>query len=471
MNKPDILVFLSDQHSYATTGFGGNAVVRTPCLDAIVREGVSFDCTYCACPLCVPSRMSMLSGILPSESGIFDNSGALPSDQATFLHALANVGYETVLCGRMHFLGPDQRHGFTKRIAGDITPLTWGNKHRMQSELGVFNGSLAEKGCLKIAGSGTSPVLEYDKMVINQALEYLSQSHEKPQCIVIGTYAPHFPYVAPEEVFEHYLHIIQVEENEHPLHPALKHKQQDCDKDTLKRIVAAYYGMVETMDRQIGLVYERWQSYLAQNDRKGVFAYLSDHGDMLGDRRLFGKKSLYDNSSRVPMIFVGDHILQGKRMVEPVSLLDVGSTLCNLAGTDVPPLGNGISLVPWLSGCATKKSRYVISEVLDKNDKEIVLGRMVRQGRWKLISYKGYEGDDCLFDLETDAKEARNCIKENPAVYQELQTILKQGWNTESILDRYTKDEANHRVLETFGRLQDKDDSERWTIPYIEFCQ
>ena len=116
--------------------------------------------------------------MLPSTLQIMDNAGAMKSDQATWLHALANEGYETILCGRMHFIGPDQRHGFTKRIAPDITPTGWGEKAAFKKELGDFEGTVAEKGCLALAGGGNSPVLEYDRMVIDSAISYLAQDRE-----------------------------------------------------------------------------------------------------------------------------------------------------------------------------------------------------------------------------------------------------------------------------------------------------
>ena len=112
MNHPDILLFMSDQHAPQFMG-GAEIPVDTPNLDVLRREGTSFNETYTACPLCVPARMAMLSGTRPSHTGIFTNVDTLPDTQPTFLHHLAAAGYETVLVGRMHFIGQDQRHGFT----------------------------------------------------------------------------------------------------------------------------------------------------------------------------------------------------------------------------------------------------------------------------------------------------------------------------------------------------------------------
>ena len=101
----DILLYMSDQHSYRLQGYAGDPIVRTPNLDRLARTGVAMANAMTACPLCVPARAAMISGQLPSNNGVLFNFGSLPSDQATFLHCLNAAGYDTVLCGRMHFVG------------------------------------------------------------------------------------------------------------------------------------------------------------------------------------------------------------------------------------------------------------------------------------------------------------------------------------------------------------------------------
>ena len=119
----DILLFISDQHSWLQQGYAGDPVIRTPNLDRIASEGTAMQNASTPYPVCVPARMAMLTGQLASRCGVMSNMAALDSNRATFAHCLNTAGYETVLCGRMHFVGPDQRHGFSKRIAGDITAI------------------------------------------------------------------------------------------------------------------------------------------------------------------------------------------------------------------------------------------------------------------------------------------------------------------------------------------------------------
>ena len=111
----DILLVMSDQHSWAYTGFAGSAV-DTPNMERIAGEGWLWERCYCNAPLCVPSRMSFLSGLLPSELGIFNNDTTLPIDMPTIAHDLGAMGYQTALIGRMHFKGDDQNHGFGRLL-------------------------------------------------------------------------------------------------------------------------------------------------------------------------------------------------------------------------------------------------------------------------------------------------------------------------------------------------------------------
>ncbi len=152
---------MSDQHSYRLQGCAGNSIVRTPTLDWLARHGAAMTNTMTACPLCVPARAAMVSGQLPSNNKVLFNFSALDSNQATFLHSLNASGYETVLCGRMHFVGPDQRHGYAKRIAGDRTP--------------VFHNAVPKEQQEKEGGRG---VRSYDE---NSSLYYMEAAI--PRCL------------------------------------------------------------------------------------------------------------------------------------------------------------------------------------------------------------------------------------------------------------------------------------------------
>ena len=124
---PDILFFISDQHDARRMGWAGDEIVRTPHMDAMAAAGTACTAAYCNSPLCVPSRCALMSGQLPSRTGIFTNGGELPADVPTMGHLMGAAGYRTTLCGRMHFHIPAAYHGFDRQLVGDITAANWGH--------------------------------------------------------------------------------------------------------------------------------------------------------------------------------------------------------------------------------------------------------------------------------------------------------------------------------------------------------
>ncbi|WP_159887796.1 sulfatase-like hydrolase/transferase [Paenibacillus puerhi] len=468
MSRPDILVFLSDQHHARYAGFAGHETVRTPHMDRLAAEGTAFEAAYTTCPLCVPSRTSMLTGQLPEKTEVYTNNGAIRGDQATFLHGIAAAGYETVLCGRMHFLGDDQRHGFTRRIMGEMTPLYWGRYGPHRKDLGPYVGTMANQS-LKIIGGGTSPVLEYDKAVIQAALDYLGQEHDKPQCVVVGTYGPHHTFVAPPELYQYYKANAAIPESfyretDHPVLSSQREPSGVLHEENVTRLRAAYLGMIETIDSQLGRVREAWQRYLERSGRQGVFVYLSDHGEQAGEHGLIGKNTLYEGSARIPFLVSGDGIIAGRSISQPVSILDIGPTLCELTGAQAPPRQDGQSLKSLIEGGA-EEDRAILSECMVHVDGRAVPGRMLRKGSWKYISYASFEQYDQLFDLEADPQELHNVCRQKPDIAGPLRALLYEGWNIPAILEKHMEKEEHHRLLAKWGSIVDVEEPERWPVP------
>src|SRR5262245_27726144 len=194
--RPNILVLMSDQHSPHVFGAYGDSIVRTPNLDALAASGIQFDHAYCPAPVCVPSRMSFLTGRQPSENRVWSNSDYLPSDIPTFAHTLGAAGYETTLIGRMHFNGVDQWHGFGRRLVGSLTPIYPHTRIPLTPELLLGAQNSSHKG-LQAAGFGRTAYLAYDDDVTASTVNFLRQKgkdHRKPFCVVSGFVLPHAPY-------------------------------------------------------------------------------------------------------------------------------------------------------------------------------------------------------------------------------------------------------------------------------------
>lgn len=466
MTRPDILLFLSDQHHAGYAGYAGHAIVRTPNLDRLAAEGTAMRSAYTSAPICVASRMSMLTGRMPEKTGVYTNEGAIGGDQTTFLHGIAAAGYETVLCGRMHFLGEDQRHGFTRRIMGDLTPLFWGRYGAARSDLGPYVGTMAGQS-LKIIGGGTSPVLEYDKAVIEAALNYLDQDHDKPQCIVVGTYGPHHTFVAPPELYAYYkekadIPASYISRDEHPILSGMR--KPGLTEEVLLKLRAAYFGMIETIDRQVGEVREAWDRYLTRRERKGVFVYMSDHGEQAGEHGLIGKSTFYEGSAKIPVVAAGDGIAAGQAVYEPVSIMDIGPTLCDFAGAPTPPRPDGISLKNRLAGNGEQADRMIVSEFMYFQEEEMVPGRMLRQGKWKYMEYCGCENSSQLFNLAEDPQELTNVYAQESEVAARFREHLRDTWPVTAIMEHYRERREHHELLAQWGKAVDVPEPERWVV-------
>ncbi|WP_353496521.1 sulfatase-like hydrolase/transferase [Vibrio sp. CB1-14] len=476
--KPNILVFLSDQHNGMYLGSSPQVEqerVETPVLDTMAQEGVNFTSAYTPNPLCVPARLSLMTGKHSSQTGTFTNLCTIADDQATFAHSLGAEGYETVLCGRMHFLGYNQRHGFTKRILGDFLPSmwAWSREDWIESEIGDFADSLTIPGSLEVAKGGISPILEYDKKVVRTAIEYMQQDHEKPQLIVVGTYGPHCTYVCPEALFDKYRPRVKLPHSFHNQPDDLKnmtdHFKNTVEESKVLDIRAAYCGMVEQIDTQVGMVKSAFEAYCERQDRDNVFIYTSDHGDQMGEREIYGKHTFFEGSARIPMLVTGTNITP-KEVTSPSSLIDIGPTLCELAGAQPPSRQDGQSLVSEIYRGEVDSERYVISELIDnESDGTPIIARMIRKGPLKLIRYHGKESQDLLFDVESDPYELTNIIGEvSETTVQALLDLMYQGWDLERAVDLHTEKMADNELLTRWGKEQNfkcSDDEDYVMVP------
>ncbi|MCC2685428.1 MAG: arylsulfatase, partial [Paenibacillaceae bacterium] len=317
MDKPNIILLVSDQHRADWMGCSGSRYVHTPNLDRLATGGVRFAQTYCNSPFCVPSRMSMLAGRHPYRTQVWSNEHQLASEIPTFAHALGIAGYETVLCGRMHFKGPDQRHGYETRLVGDITPTYNGGP---TTPYGPLKGSAAQgMKSLECAGPGDSPVLRYDEAVTAACETFLAErsrsqaeasqtpqaatNQQRPLFLTVGWYGPHPTFICPPDLYEQAESALGGEEgipkDDEPLHPWVKDwfRRLNIDSATKEQIAivrASYAGLINRLDQLIGRVLEAAKSLAGET----YIVYLSDHGEMAGDHGMFWKQSFYEGSSR-----------------------------------------------------------------------------------------------------------------------------------------------------------------------------
>ena len=480
MNQPNFLVIISDQHNPHLMGHVGAEHIRTPSLDRLAGAGTSFENAYCPAPLCVPCRMAFMTGQYPSDLQIWTNEGVLGSQVPTFAHQLSLAGWETTLCGRMHFNGLDQHHGFERRLVGDVSgachPAPDGHFGNVWSPAGCgqqYTGLLDDA-----VGPGQATYAAYDADVTSRACTLLrgraqGEGAERPFCLVVGMLLPHNPYVCPRPLFEEYMDALPPLEavgampvGEHAAVRALR-EFRGADRITpeqARRARAAYFGLITLMDENIGRILDAL-SEEGLDDSTAV-AYASDHGDLAGEHGLWWKDCLYDGSARVPMIWSWPRQFRTDSWDGAVvSLVDIGLTLGDLAGAEPLPGSRGYSLRHLLTpgGAAEEWPDVAFAETCAAGQRP---ARMIRAGRWKLSSYHGYEHPQ-LFDMEADPGETRDLgtDPECAQVREELLTRVREGWSGDWVEQRTGQLSAERVLVREWAATHRVRESERWTMP------
>jgi choline-sulfatase len=388
---------------------------------------------------------------------VYNNKQCLSSTVATFVNALSVGGYETVLSGRMHFVGWDQHHGFEKRFVGDITPCFTGGSGSSNFN-GVLQGTSGQTmAAIKNSGAGNSAVLDFDSEVTDATCTFLEhRKDERPLFLTVGFYGPHCPYVAPRDLFDYYYGILDDTpflgpDEKQSMHPAIRqwYANRSLDGVTLedvKRVRAAYYSMVETMDTQFGKILETIEQTLGFENT--LIIYGADHGDNIGEHGLFWKTNFYEGASRVPLICSYEGVIPANTHICGVtSLLDIAPTLIEFAQAPELPLYDGQSLFGVLKGeQEISPEREVVSFCSDiKGDAP---SAMIRRGSFKLIKYAGYEHPQ-LFDIDRDPQETNDLGTnlEYGQVVESLLADLKSYWDEEKEMENLRQAKQHVKLM------------------------
>ncbi len=456
--KPNhVVMVLSDQHRGDLFGAAGNAHISTPNIDRLSAHGVTFTSACCNAPVCGPSRMSFLTGLLPTSTGVLDNRSSLPSSIPTIAHAMAAAGYRTVLCGRMHFIGPDQHHGFQERLVGDHGPTdTAFSEH----PFGIFDGTTGQDPrALKQSGAGLSPGMQFDDDVTRAAVARIA-SHDstRPLFLVVGYYGPHNPYVCEQERYERYraslpdigsgvVDRLLQNESQAMCEWITARGLHTVDGESLNRSRAAYYGAVERVDALTGQVFAAADKHFEADTLLKI--YTSDHGDMAGEHGLFFKSNMREPSIRVPLVFSGSGVAHGISVSTPVSLLDLAPTLTDLA--DAPPLpgAEGRSLAEAVRFGTAPTEHPIIAMLCDPRSGPSI---MVRSGDKKYVHHARNDRHE-LFDLSSGRDEA---MEVNDATYESLRSGLRLhfpvSWDGRGIERHMTLQAQRAELLRTWKR-------------------
>jgi len=421
-------------------GCYGHPLVKSPNIDKLASQGVRFDRAYCQFPLCSPSRSSIMTGLRPDTTRVFNLTyrfrSGLP-EVVTMPQMFMKAGYHAARVGKIYHYGNPGDIG----TSGLDDPDSWqevvnpAGRDKTTLEPDIINYTpqrgIGSAMCFLNDQTGTDEE-HTDGKVATEAIKLLEAHKTEPFFLAVGFYKPHTPYIAPAKYFEPYpmdkitLPSVEAGFQAGAVPLALGSTKPwpyfGVQPDQARECKQAYYAAISFVDAQIGRVVDALDR-LGLRDNT-IIVFWSDHGYHLGEHGLWMKQSCFEESARVPMIIVAPGAQgAGKVSKRTVELVDVYPTLADLAGI-TPPAGlEGSSLRPLLNDPAAAWDHPAYSQV-QRGD---VPGHSVRTERWRYTEWGfGSEGSE-LYDHEADPKELHNLANEpqHAAVVTEMKALLK----------------------------------------------
>ena len=409
-DHPNVIVFFTDQQRWDTTGVHDNPVGLTPNFDAMARQGTHAFNTFTCQPVCGPARSSLQTGLYATQTTVFRNGLALPSDIKTLAHYFSEAGYRTGYIGKWHLADGDpvpahQQGGYEYWLASNVLEFTSQPYNTV-----MYDGAGDE---VKLPGYRVDALTD-------AAIRYIDNHQDHPFYLFLSFLEPHHQnhvddYVAPDGYRERYTG-----------------KWVPSDLAALggstHQHIGGYYGLVKRLDEALGRLLDALKSLGLEDDT--VVLFTSDHGCHFKTRNSEYKRSCHESSIRVPTALRGPGFHGGGQIRQLVSLIDLPPTLLDAAGLPVPQEMMGRSILPLLKGDTDGWPEEVFLQISESQ-----VGRAVRTQRWKYSVYAP-EGDgardpsaahyveEYLYDLQADPHELTNLI--GLQSHQEVTAVLRE---------------------------------------------
>jgi len=429
MTNLNVLFLFSDEHRSDALGCQGHALVKTPNLDRLAENGTRFENAYTSSPVCVPARASMAAGEYVYKTRCWSNAQAYMGEPNSWGHQLQADGHRVDSIGKLHYRGSEYDNGFEN----EILPLYIRNgegwiKGLLRDHEAVIDCS----GYAQKIGPGSDSYTDYDLGVTREACSWLADQNNvggnKPWTLFVSWLRPHYPLTCPAEFYNLYP-LEQMDEarftepGQHSKHPIMQAIRRNFDYDryfneeTRQIARASYYGLCSFLDYQIGQVLAALEANGQADDT--LIIYTSDHGDHNGDRGLWTKMTLYDESSGVPLIISGPDIPKNKIADSLASIVDIYPTILSATGArDDEKTRPGIALQE-LAG-KENIDRSILSEYHDGGSPTGMF--MLRTKRWKYNVYPGFASE--LFDMQEDPGELNDLIESDS--HADIRTLCEQ---------------------------------------------
>ncbi|TVY03092.1 sulfatase-like hydrolase/transferase [Cohnella terricola] len=398
--KPNVIVFFTDQQRWDTTGVHGNPLNLTPNFDRMAIHGTHIDYGFTCQPVCGPARSCLQTGEYATQTGCFTNGIPLPEDKKTLAHYFREADYHTAYIGKWHLANTrtepvpeEKRGGYEYWLGADTLELTSDAYDTV-----LFN---QDNERVKLPGYRVDALTD-------AAIRYIDEQkqQEHPFFLFLSYLEPHHQnhrddYPAPDAYSGAY-------------HSSWVPPDLAALGGTAHQHLGGYYGMVKRLDEALGRVQDALKSL--DMTKNTILLFLSDHGCHFKTRNAEYKRSCHESSIRVPMAMTGPGFTAGGRLEQLISLVDMPPTLLDAAGIQVPESMQGRSILPLVKRSSTEWPEEVFVQISESE-----VGRAIRTKRWKysvVAKDRSPTEDSCsaeyeeqfLYDLQADPYELNNLV-------------------------------------------------------------
>jgi arylsulfatase len=419
-DRPNIVLIMTDQQRGDCLSAEGHPVLLTPSMDSLAHRGARFRRAYSTCPVCIPARRSLLSGQFPPTHGMVGYRDNVEwNAPATLPGELTKAGYQSILVGRsMHQHPSRKRYGYEQMVIFDRHTPDDDYCKFLRENSGQQNASWFGGGVMHNDWTARpwhmDETLHFTNWTVDEALHFMKR--RDPSCpffLTVSFVAPHPPLQPPAFYMERYLRTgvpppvigdwAQRPTAADQRGDSVAPMRLDLQGEALLSARAAYYGLINHVDDQIRRLLNPVDGIPAMTGDNTVYAFTSDHGEMLGDHYQWRKSQAYEPSARVPLIVRAPASMklgEGRVVDEAVCLEDIMPTMLELAGVAAPSTVEGRSLVPLLRGEKPAWREYLHLECAP-------YFQALTNGREKFV-WLVDSGVEQLFDLVNDPQERHN---------------------------------------------------------------
>ena len=426
--KPNLLLIMYDQLRADVLGCYGNDLVKTPNMDRLAKRGICFDRAYSQTPVCMPARHALTSGKNAFELGMLENTYKRNEINNPLAKLVRDEGYFTCAVGKMHFTPAREHFGFDRMYLSEEIP-----EHIQDDDYLQF---LQEKGYGHVIEphgkrsetyyvpqvSELPEELHTSAWTADKTCEIIRKNSNRPFFIFSSFIKPHPPFepCKPYDTMYTLDKIPMPVRDEGELDPDDRiidiqngykvNGIENVSDEDVRKIRAHYYGSVTQLDKQLGKLLDTLDVYGLTDNTLVILT--SDHGEMLGDHYAFGKRTYYEQSTRIPFIVSWPEMLpQGERREQFVILQDIFATFVSAAGGQIPGDVAGKDIIEVCKDSQRPLRKKVFAEYgADKN-----LKFMLRWGDFKYI-YHTNGGLENLYNLKNDPEEFKNIAVQNPEI-------------------------------------------------------